>query len=429
VGSIHEPESIRGAAHFVEHMCFKGTLSRPHPEDIFSVYDNVGAFINAYTNKRYTEYIVKVDDKYADNCLHMMADMMMNSTFPRKEFVKEEKVVIEENLRTRDNPNSNLEDMTESLLYQGSSFALPIDMIQYHSKPYDQEKIVDFYRYFYRPENIVLSIVSKVPFRQILRIVNQSFFVKNTPTQYVLPPLSKYNDDQLFDIHPKYAVQYSSVHQTNPIYRLMKKPGVQTIHMNISFRTCNQTSEDKYSLIILANILGGTFGSRLSMLLREKHGLTYVSKATTNYHEHGGDFTIYTQMDSTKLFHNISKNSKGVLPLILDLLSDLLKNGVSDTEFKRAKRILDEKMKMKLEDSAILAEHNGLEWLLYSDSTNIVSYDHYFDRHMKHIRLSDIFRVIRTYFRKDRMVLTMVSEYLPAQSKVERECQRLFDEV
>jgi len=428
VGSIHEPDSIRGAAHFVEHMCFKGTKRISEVKDIFSVYDDVGAIVNAYTDKRYTEYIIKVDDQFAEKCIHMMSDMILNSTFPKKEFVKEEKVVIEENLRTRDNPNANLNDMSESLLYQGSSFAFPVDMVQYHRTSFDYKKIVDFYHHFYRHENMVLSIVSQMPFHKIVDIIERSFFVKNIVNNKIIKDTAV-SSERPFAIHPKYAIQYSTLHQTKPIYLFMKKPGTDTIHMNISFRTCNQTVNDKYVLDLLVNILSGSFGTRLPMLLREKNGLTYTSNAKTNYYEHAGDFTIYAQMDHTKLFHNSTKDSKGVLPLLIDMLSDLVRNGVSEIEFKRAKRNMQEKMKMNLENSAVLAEHNGRELLLYSDPANLVTYDHYFDRHIKPIVRSDILRVIRSYFKKDRMVFTIVSDNVPPQSSVEKEFENFVEHL
>jgi len=414
VGSVHEPDSIRGAAHFIEHMCFKGTKKIPKSKDIFAVYDNVGAFLNAFTEKRYTRYVVKASDEYAHNCIDMVSDMMLNSTFNRKEFVKEEKVVVEENLRDRDNAESDLGDLTESLLYKGSSFSFPIDMIEYHRDgPFDYDKIMQFYRHFYRPENIVVSIVSQLPFKEIVRMVQESYFskvVKSIP---------------LKTTHPLYAMQLSTVQTQGLQCVLMKKPGINTVHMNISFLTCNQTSRDKHVLNLLKHILSGTFGSKLTTLLREQNGLTYTSGASTTYYEHAGDFTIYAQMNNEKVFRNGSRESKGVLPLIINMLNGLIKKGVSDAEFKTAKRNFRGKIQIELEDSSVLAGHNGRDLVLYSDPDNIIPYSRFFEHYIEPITRADILAVIHKYFKKERMVVTMVSEHLPNQTAVERECQRL----
>jgi predicted Zn-dependent peptidase len=417
VGSIHENDSIRGAAHFIEHMCFKGTKKVPESKDIFAIYDDVGAFLNAFTEKRYTRYVVKTHDQFAHNCIDMLSDMMLNSTFNRKEFVKEEKVVIEESLRDNDEPESMLNDMTEAILYQGSSYSYPIDTIEYHKKGrFDYDKIIEFYHHFYRPENMIISIVSKLPFREIKRMVENSYFVKHGETLR-----------QSIEHANTHTIQVGTIKQHEPIFKLAKKTGVSTVHLNISFRTCGNTNPDKHTLNLLKHVLSGTFGSRLTTLLREKNGLTYSSYASTTYYDHAGDFTIYAQMDYTKVFHNDTVKSKGVLPLLIDMLSDLVKNGVSSSELKTAKRNFKGKLQIELEDSSILAGHNGRDYLLYSDPDSIVSYENFFDHYMANISCADILSVIRKYFRKDRMVLTMVSEHLPAQSKLEGACDLFVD--
>jgi predicted Zn-dependent peptidase len=417
VGSAHEPDDIRGAAHFIEHMCFKGTRKIPKSKDIFSVYDDVGAFLNAYTEKRYTKYVVKTSDEYAHNCIDMISDMMLNSVFNHKECVKEEKVVVEENLRDRDDAESDLNDMSELLLYKGSSFSLPIDTVAYHrGGSYDYNKIIAFYKHFYTPENMIVSIISKLPFREIVRMVENSFFVKN-----VAPTILKTVSDS-----PKYTLKIANIRQHKPEYFLKKKAGTDTVHMNISFRTCDQTSTDKYALNLLKHVLSGTFGSLLTTLLREDNGLTYTSYASTTYYDHAGDFTIYAQMDHTKIFHNGNTKSKGVLPLLIDLLNDLVKNGVKKSDFQTAKRNFKGKVLIELEDSSILAGHNGRELLLYSDPENITPYSQFFNHYISPISRADILTVIRKYFRKDRMILTMVSEHLPKQSDIERECDKFI---
>jgi predicted Zn-dependent peptidase len=99
VGSILETEKVRGISHFVEHMCFKGTKKMVHLNEVFENYDEIGAYINAYTEKEFTCYTLKCSDTYVENSTHILADMMLNSTIPKKEFLKEQKVVVEENIR------------------------------------------------------------------------------------------------------------------------------------------------------------------------------------------------------------------------------------------------------------------------------------------------------------------------------------------
>ena len=47
VGSRYETEDIAGISHFVEHMCFKGTRSRPTAQEISETIEGVGGILNA----------------------------------------------------------------------------------------------------------------------------------------------------------------------------------------------------------------------------------------------------------------------------------------------------------------------------------------------------------------------------------------------
>jgi predicted Zn-dependent peptidase len=93
-GSIYENDDVRGAAHFIEHMCFKGTSKIPDAKDIFLNYNKIGAYFNAETDKRYTRYYVLCEDDYVKNSIYILSDMLMNSTFNKKEFQKEREHVM-----------------------------------------------------------------------------------------------------------------------------------------------------------------------------------------------------------------------------------------------------------------------------------------------------------------------------------------------
>ena len=58
-GSANEDAKTRGASHFIEHMCFKGTKIHPTSKDITRNFDNQGADFNAHTVKQYTCYDIQ----------------------------------------------------------------------------------------------------------------------------------------------------------------------------------------------------------------------------------------------------------------------------------------------------------------------------------------------------------------------------------
>jgi len=409
-GSAHESDDVRGGAHFIEHMCFKGTKKIPKTKDVYVQYDDIGAYMNAFTEKRYTTFRLRVHDQYVENCVHLMADMLMNSVFHASEFQKEEKVVIEEVMRLQDKAESILEDLKESVLYKNSSYEYSIDTLSYHKRSFSYNKILELYHTFYRPDRMILSVISNVPFSNVVKMIDNSFYAKPRAPNPRLDAILQTN-----------MIRYSDISQTEPTYHLEKRANISTIHMNISFRACDYYSDDKYILDLLKHCLSGAFGSRLSMLLRDKNGLTYHSTITTKYYEHSGDFSFYAQLNPSKILKNGAK--PGVLPLIVGLLNDLVKHGVETKELDTTKRNIKGKLLIVLEQSDSQSVHNGVDYLMKSDASKITPLNRVYERHLKSITVAQINAVIRKYLKPSAMNVFIIGNDIPDEKSVKKCCE------
>jgi len=412
VGSAHEPDNLRGVSHFIEHMCFKGTKKIPKAKDIFIEYDKIGADFNAFTIKRATCYMVTCQNDYFHNCFSILGDMVLNSTFSKKEYEKEYEVVMEENI----DDNNDFEEIiyvnSDALLYKGSSYANPVDSIKYHSKgSYPNYKdVLDFYHDFYKPENMVVSVVSTMPFSKIKSLISSTFLSKKTCMK---PNLTN-----------NIVINHTLAPQQNIQFHLEKKNGVENTLLTIGFRTCAMNSTDKYKLELLKTILVGGMSGRLFMLLREKHGLTYSVRVETENHEKTGVFTIFTQTESSKLLKNGSRG-KGVLPLLIDCLGDLIKNGVTDNEVDIAKGNQEGDWMIQSTKNANRAEYNGFEFLVNNTIRDIIPYDDIYKKCIRNLKKNDVRDVIRKYFTRDRMTVCLLSDKLPSLGVI----QKYFDEI
>jgi len=410
VGSAMETADTRGISHFIEHMAFKGTKRLPTSKDVSKTYDEIGAYFNATTEKSYTNYIVKCEDEYVKNCILVLGDMLLNSVFDKGEFEKEKKVVVEETILLEDSGEDIIADMYDAVVYKGSSYENSIDILEYH-KPGSLEynQVLQFYKTFYKPSNMVLSAVSHVPFSKFIDIVSHSDFTK---------PLTS----GLFVHCPNPIISYDP--QTDPQYIIKPRKGLNTLHLMIGFRTCSQYSPDKYALNMLSNILGGFMNARLFAVLREANGLTYSSYADTSYYNILGDFSITAETDPTKLLKNKGKG-KGVLPLIVDIIVDLQNNGVSAAELRTAKSNMKGSMAIEEENNDNACFHNGSKMLLYDDGTPIVSYHDRYDKHYKSITQKDIHDVIKKYLIKQNMTVCILGSNNPGLKVVKEICDKI----
>jgi len=406
VGSAYETHDLRGVSHFIEHMCFKGTKYLPSVKEILINFDKFGANLNAYTEKNYTCYTLKCHNDNIDNSIIVLSDMLLNSIFKKGEFKKEEQVVIEENIRDSDNPEYIIDENADRILYDGSSYTEPIDTLDYHKKSFNYEDVFKFYKLFYIPSRMIISIVSNVSFQKIKKFVENSYFFKHHINEYLIMTHN-------YRINPNITPQHELK------YNLQIKPNMNTIHLYLCFRTMKI---DKYKLNILKTILSSYFNSRLFILLREENGLTYTSTVYTNYNGENGDFIIYTEMNNQKILKNGTQ--KGVLPLLIYLINDLINKGITAEELKIAKGFLKGSMTIDMGNNDVMASHNGLYCLSHPDE-KIISYTKLYDKFYKKYTVTDINIIIKKYFFKSNMCVCLVGDKLPSLKNIKSHCGRI----
>ena len=94
-GAAYEKGEEKGMAHFMEHLCFKGTEKRT-VEEIAREVESVGGILNAFTHEEVTAYHVKLPSKHLEIAMDVIFDVFFNASFPEEEVEKEANVVCEE---------------------------------------------------------------------------------------------------------------------------------------------------------------------------------------------------------------------------------------------------------------------------------------------------------------------------------------------
>lgn len=417
VGSIDEPEPLFGASHLVEHMCFKGTRKHAESKEIFVQYDEIGAYINAFTTNRATGYVVKCNSIYLQNSLQILADMMLHSVFDRGEFTKEHQVVIEENIKDENSPRDVILVESDRTTYAGSSFGHPVDDVKFHlSKTGALRKdslkyadVVAFYRRFYHPKNMILSVVSNLSFENILRIVKTTDYVKD--------------GRGVTDITAVVSCRnYTLLPKTNIEVRMIPKSGVDNVLLSIAFRVCGNNSRDKYCLEFAKNVLVNTMSGRFFMVLREKRGLVYGCSISTQYYDTVGDFTIFTQTDRRKVLGGSGRH--GVVSSFVEIFNDLIKNGITDEELRVVRGYIKGNSLIENEDINNQSQYNAEQYLMGGEAAEIVSLRDVYSRFYEKMTRAEIHTVIRRYFTPANMSVCILGEHLPARESIEKEFRR-----
>ena len=150
IGSLYEEKNEKGIAHFIEHMLFKGTVSRTN-EELNSELENLGGEYNAYTDFNCTVYSATVLNEELENVVTLIGDMILHSTFPRDEIEKERGVILAE-IRTI---NDDIEDLSFKRVNEVAFKYSPlrVDTIGNENiiKKVARKQLVDFYSKYYVP--------------------------------------------------------------------------------------------------------------------------------------------------------------------------------------------------------------------------------------------------------------------------------------
>jgi hypothetical protein len=297
-------------------------------------------------------------------------------------------------------------------LYQGSPYSEPVDDIQYHRHSrYNYENTLAYYRNYYQPQNVVLSIVTNQSFNHIIQVLSKTFFVRKTTDS-----VKGHQIPHPINIGPMPTEQ-------NITYNLLEKKDMESLHLCITFRTCKHANKDRFILNLLSQMIGGSMGSRMSILLREQNGLTYESQCSTDYLQIGGEFTIYAVTDPTKFMANGKK--KGVFPLLIDLVKQLLKSGVTQEELDTAKGNFKGKLLIQQEKITNTAEYNGLQCAIYPDEPFVPYSDIYASCYDK-ITLKEVNETIAKYLKYSNMYISTIGKkgsHYPSLEQMKIVCQ------
>ncbi len=180
-GSLNEADSQRGLAHFLEHMAFNGTENYP-PGKLITYFESIGMQLgpdlNAYTSFDETVYLLftpNTELEQIEKALTVMSDYAFRALLTATEIDKERGIVLEEERRGK-GVQQRLRDKLWPELYAGSRFAerLPIGKAEVISKA-AREEFVDYYRAFYRPENITIVLVGDAAPEPVLPLIKKWF--------------------------------------------------------------------------------------------------------------------------------------------------------------------------------------------------------------------------------------------------------------
>jgi len=382
VGSRYETAYNSGIAHFLEHMMFKGT-KHMKTETISYKLDSVGARYNAETSYEHTCYYIYGHKNDTELFVKMIADIYLNPLLNKEDIEIEKGVVTEELNMTADDPNEQLHELIFRNMFTNSSLGMPIIGTLKNIKNYTQRDIIDFRSKFYVPERTVFIITGNFSKNKILNLIKGIF--KHKMTNVIKQ--DKLSRSQLYPLD-------DPIIQTMPLIKI-KKSKVSQTSIAIVFRSHSLYSGREEIYDLLSDILTTGTSGRLFILLRNKLGAIYYVSSNNMSFMHEGIFVINIGADNKRVSEIIDK--------VLEELHSIKKNGVSQEELDKAKKIRITSFTLGLQTPQELLSYYGMNEIMYgidnvyrnSIKDNIKKYEK--------ITLTEINEVADELFRKEHI--------------------------
>ena len=319
-GSRDERDEVAGISHLMEHMLFKGTPSM-NALGIAEAFESIGAQDNAATGEEYTVLYARFLPEHLERALDIMAEMVTLPTLA--DLDREREVIVEEIKMYEDRPDQLADEYLSGLIFHGDPLGRPIIGSAETVRGVDRGTLKSFHDSTYTAPNVFVVAAGKLDSAELERMVEEKLADKlpaGEPfarTARPTPPESRF---------------YYKFKETEQYHVAMGSLGIPA------------SSDERFAMSALSNVLGGGMSSRLFQEVREKRGLAYAVYA---YHQG------YSDAGAVKMYvGSTTGNVEEAARVIAEQLDRIRDEAVSEEELHRTKEQLKSSTILAMESTA-----------------------------------------------------------------------------
>ena len=387
IGSRNEEPGLNGIAHQLEHMVFKGTNSRPI--QFGRLFSALGSDSNAFTSYDETAYFGTVERDKLKAMLILEADRMQNSVINPQSLASEKRVVISELQGYENSPSYRLARAVMRSAIPNHPYGLMVGGTKADVEKFSVEKVREYYRKYYTPDNATLIIVGDFQTEETLKTVKEIFGKLpksqqlDARLQTTENPIQKTeNKNETTSKYQFPKIETKSHNAKSKI--ILQEPGSTALLQTI-YLLPDINHPDIPALDVMDYILTGGRTSRIYQALVES-GLASNAGGYTNNLIEGGWYEMSATAAAGQSLNKIDE-------VLQQTINTLQREGVSAEEINRAKA--------KLQARMILDNRDITSQAMLLGNNEIIAGDYrYSDRYLAAINkvtAADVQRVAKIY--------------------------------
>ena len=368
VGGRDEAPAELGLSHYLEHMLFKGTPTRP-PGSIDAEIEGLGGNSNAFTSYDFTHFDIVVPVSGLRAAAALLADIAVNAAFVPAELESEKKVVFEEMSLTEDDPERFMQRRLTEAAYPGHPYGRPLLGTRELIRNLTRDTLNAYYKKHYVPANMVLVVVGAVTPVQVRDVAADTFgrLTGPAPVRPAVPPPTRIGAPQ--DV----------------------RRSEQQAYLGLAWHAAATGNTDIYAVDLLTYVLGDSPSSRLNQVLREQRGLVQTIEGSYIPRQQSGLVSVTARLDA--------KNVDAAETTMREVVRRVRDEGVTAAERERAITTAESSYAFDIETVEGLAKVYGqaeTTWTLQDEVEYLTR--------LRRVSAEQIRAAARTYLRDDNYV-------------------------
>ena len=180
IGSRDESPEQAGAAHYLEHLLFKGTRRRTAKE-IAEELDAVGGDLNAFTAKEHTCYYAHVLDTDLPLAVEVLADVVTDATLHPSDVEIERSVVLEEIAMRDDDPEDLLGELSDEALFGDHPLGRPVIGSEESVRGMGRDTLHAFWQGQYTTPRMIVAAAGNLRHGEVVELVGTALAAADGP--------------------------------------------------------------------------------------------------------------------------------------------------------------------------------------------------------------------------------------------------------
>ena len=378
-GSANDPPGKEGVAALTAATLLEGT-SRLSGSELAETFERLGTSVDSGADWDSAFAKITMLSERLDDAVSLLGQVLSEPSFPDREVERLKAERLAEILQLETEPRGLADEKFSEFLYAAESrYSKPDEGSAESVSALSRADVEQFYRARYRTESTTVIIAGDVSLENVRALVEKAFsgWVSGATLDQQLTATAR--------------TSLKSVH-------IIDKQNAPQSELRVGHVGLPRKNPDFFPTLVMNAVLGGLFGSRINLNLREARGYTYGASSYYDWRRGPGPFVVSTAVQS-------EVTAPALREIFLEL-ERMRRDLISEDELSLARDYLDGVFPIRYETTAAIASALA-SLVIYGLPADY--YDTYRNR-VRSVSVEDVLQAARAHLHPSELQTVVVGD-------------------